>query len=103
MKLIEKCDNINNDENKKNMELVTTYNLLTLLKRYIGIEYLASEIKLKSENLMSISELKYILNYNIIKNYFTSFNEFNSFFFRKLKIKIDNMLYFSLLILSGKN
>ena len=55
-------------ESSLESKYITTYNLLTLLNKFIGVEYYAQEIQ-KSQNLTPNSIL-YIKNYNIIKEYF---------------------------------
>ena len=87
----------NNFKKKKdiNSRKSTTYNLLTLAEKFMGIEYYIYHIK--SKNLEK-NESLFIRNYNIIKTYFEDFEgQFNNFFFDDLKTKIDNMLYYTII------
>ena len=85
-----------NNNIKKN----TTYNLLTLAEKFMGIEYYAFHIK--SNNSEKI-ENQFLRNYNIIKNYFSKLDgQLTHYFFKDLKKKVDNMLYYSLLKLPRK-
>ena len=76
----------------------TTYNLLTLAQKFIGIEYYAYHIK-KTDN--NKNEELFLRNFHVIKTYFENFEgNFNNFFFVDLKTKIDNMLYYSIIKLN---
>ena len=75
---------------------VSYYNLLTLIEKFIGIEYYVYIIKQSKIN--EKVEFKFLQNFNIIKKYFESSKiQFNKYFFNELKRKIDNMLYYSIL------
>jgi hypothetical protein len=84
-------------DSKKN----TTYNLLTLAEKFMGIEYYVYLIKSKAiEN----QEYKFLQNFNIIKNYFNNLEgQFNNFFFNDLRVKINNMLYYAILKMKNNN
>ena len=76
----------------------TTYNLLTLAEKFMGIEYYVYHIKKKLEHK---NESLFLKNYNVIKTYFENFEgHFNNFFFNDLKSKIDNMLYYAIIKLN---
>ena len=97
------CKNEFKDENDFNSKILTTYNLLTLAEKFLGIEYYYYIIK--SKNLEK-KEKEFLDNFVVVKEYFKNFEEqFNNFFFRDLKRKIDNMLYYSILnlIQNSKN
>ena len=94
------CKNEFKGEKDINSRKCTTYNLLTLAEKFMGIEYYIYVMKKeKSEK----KELKFSNYFNVIKTYFQTFEEpFNNFFFIDLKEKIDNMLYYSILKLDKK-
>ena len=76
----------------------TTYNLLTLAEKFMGIEYYVYHIK---NQITTKNRKLFIQNYNIIKTYFENFEgHFNNFFFEDLKTKIDNMLYYTIIKLN---
>ena len=94
------CKNEFKGEKDINSKKCTTYNLLTLAEKFIGIEYYAYIIKNKKREKI---EQKFLNNYNVIKTYFKNFEEpFNNFFFIDLKGKIDNMLYYLILKMDKK-
>ena len=65
----------------------------------MGIEYYVYLIKSYGKN-----KEKFLKNFNIVKNYFKDFKgQFNNHFFNDLKIKIDNMLYYSILKMRESN
>ena len=77
----------------------TTYNLLTLAEKFMGIEYYAYHIY-RHENIDKNDSL-FLKNYHVIKTYFENFEgKFNNYFFDDLKKKIDNMLYYTILKLT---
>ena len=89
------CKNIFKGEKDINSKKNTTYNLLTLAEKFMGIEYYVYNIEEKAEEK---SEYQFFKNFNIVKTYFNDFEgQFNNFFFNDLRIKIDNMLYYAIL------
>ena len=92
------CKNVFNEKDL-NSKRNTTYNLLTLAEKFMGIEYYVYKIKNEcNEN----KEYQFLINFNIVKTYFKDFQgQFNNYFFNDLRTKIDNMLYYSILKLSG--
>ena len=93
------CKNVFKSEKDINSRKNTTYNLLTLAEKFMGIEYYVYLIKSTGKN-----EEKFLKNFNIVKNYFKDFKgQFNNHFFNDLKIKIDNMLYYSILKMRKSN
>ena len=95
------CKNVFKEKNDLNSRKNTTYNLLTLAEKFMGIEYYVYFIK---SNTQEMNELKFLKNFNIIKDYFKDFEgQFNNFFFNDLRTKIDNMLYYSILKMSINN
>jgi hypothetical protein len=93
------CKNVFKSEKDINSRKNTTYNLLTLAEKFMGIEYYVYLIKSYGKN-----EEKFLKNFNIVKNYFKDFKgQFNNHFFNDLKIKIDNMLYYSILKMRESN
>ena len=93
------CKNVFKEKNDINSKKNTTYNLLTLAEKFMGIEYYVYLIKSYGKN-----EEKFLKNFNIVKNYFKDFKgQFNNHFFNDLKIKIDNMLYYSILKMRESN
>ena len=89
------CKNEFKDENDFNSRIITTYNLLTLAEKFIGIEYYFYVIKSKK---LEKKEKKFLETFDVVKEYFQNFeNQFNNFFFNDLKRKVDNMLYYSVL------
>ena len=93
------CKKFSAKENKY-AKKVTTYNLLTLVEKFMGIEYYAYIIKLKK---IQEEELLFLYNFNIIKNHFVFDGQFTHYFFKNLQKKINNMLYYSILKLSNFN
>ena len=85
--------NFNNQNIKKNFSF---YILITLAERFMGIEYynyLINKLKKLEE-----ADFDFLKNFNEIKQYFEPKTiQFNQFFFKELKLKIDNMLYYSIL------
>ena len=76
----------------------TTYNLLTLAEKFMGIEYYVYHIKKRNGET---NERLFLQNYNVIKTYFENFEgHFNNYFFDDLKTKIDNMLYYTIIKLN---
>ena len=89
------CKNEFKDENDFNSRIITTYNLLTLAEKFLGIEYYFYIIKI---NKMELKEKIFLKTFDVVKEYFNNFKEqFNNFFFKDLKRKIDNMLYYSII------
>ena len=85
------CKNKFKDENDFNSRIITSYNLLTLAEKFLGIEYYFYFIK---RNKLELKEKLFLEIFEIVKDYFKDFEEqFNNFFFKDLKRKIDNMLY----------
>ena len=94
------CKNIFNEKDI-NSKRNTTYNLLTLAEKFMGIEYYVHKIQ-SSDN--KNKEYQFLINFNVVKTYFKDFEgQFNNFFFNDLRTKIDNMLYYAILKLSGNN
>ena len=96
--LIEKFkpDNINS-------QLITTYNLLCLLEKFMAIEFIANYL-IQNINLIdknSIEEL-FIINFNAIQEHFKSFIRFNNDFLKDLSKKINNLCVFSKYIYESK-
>ena len=92
------CKNHFKKEKDLNSRKNTTYNLLTLAEKFMGIEYYFYFIKKK--NLIKEEKL-FLQNYHIVKTYFENFEgHFNNFFFDDLKTKIDNMLYYTIIRLN---
>ena len=94
-------NNLENNKTKDNitLKLICTYNILTLAEKFMGIEYMEYLIK-SSENEREIQrdERKFLRNMFVIKKYFSKVGDsFNYYFFKDLKLKIDNMLYFTIL------
>ena len=77
-------------------KLITTYNILTQLPHFIAIEYYQKTLieKEKQNILLSLIQQKYLLNYNIIKEYFIGYKSFNNNFFEDFQNKINNLLCF---------
>ena len=89
------CKNKFKDENDFNSRIITSYNLLTLAEKFLGIEYYFYFIK---RNKLELKEKLFLEIFEIVKDYFKDFEEqFNNFFFKDLKRKIDNMLYYSII------
>ena len=88
------------DKNNMKLKLNSTYNLLTLAEKFMAIEYMNYEIK-KKENLfndMTRDERKFMKNFFVIKDYFTKLGlSLTYYFFNDLKLKIDNMLFYTIL------
>ena len=71
----------------------------------MAIEYMKYVIKNNEKKNGDISrdERKFMKNFFVIKDYFSNIDEaFTYFFFMELKIKIENMLYYTLLKLNPK-
>ena len=93
------CKNVFKSEKDINSRKNTTYSLLTLAEKFMGIEYYVYLIKTNGN-----SEEKFIKNFNIVKRYFKDFKgQFNNHFFNDLKKKIDNMLYYCILKMRGSS
>ena len=87
------CKNVFKGEKDIDSKKNTTFNLLTLAEKFMGIEYYVYIIKGNEKK-----EEKFLKNFNIIKDYFHDFKgQFNNYFFNDLKTKIDNMLYYCIL------
>ena len=72
------------------------YHLMTLVERFMGIEYYV--YLLKNKDKYERADFDFLKNFNEVKNYFNaSTSQFNEFFFMELKRKIDNMLYYVIL------
>ncbi len=71
---------------------ITAYNILTQLPHFVAIEYFQKTLLDKKE--LSSLEKKYLLNYNIIKEYFIGYKSFNNDFFEDFQKKIKNLLCF---------
>ena len=66
----------------------------------MGIEYYVYVIKSKNNEE---EESQFLINYNIIKEYFSKIDgQLTHIFFKSLKKKIDNMLYYTILKLKSK-
>ena len=82
------------DPDSVQSKLITTYNILTQLPFFLGIEYY--EKKLQNDILQGIKlnqiDIIYLKNYNIIKKYFQGPQKFNNDFFNEFKKKIQNLL-----------
>ena len=93
--------NLEKNKDKINLKLICTYNLLTLSEKFMGIEYMEYVIKKNEKEKikeMQRDERKFMKNIFVIKKYFTKLGEsFNYFFFKDLKLKIDNLLYYTIL------
>ena len=93
--------NLEKNKDKINLKLICTYNLLTLSEKFMGIEYMEYIIKKNEKEKikeMQRDERKFMKNIFVIKKYFTKLGEsFNYFFFKDLKLKIDNLLYYTIL------
>ena len=89
-KLIQK---FNDHDLEKNASL---YHLMTLAEKFMGIEYYAYLIKNKYK--MEDIDFDFLKNFNELKNYFNASTiQFDQYFFKELKRKIDNMLYYAIL------
>ena len=88
------------EKNSIKLKLNSTYNLLTLAEKFMAIEYMNYEIK-KKENInkeISRDERKFMRNFFVIKDYFSKIGDsFTYYFFKDLKLKIDNMLYYTII------
>ena len=85
--------NFNGQNTKQNFSL---YNLLTLAEKFMGIEYYIYLVN--KQEIIGKIDCDFIKNFNEIKQYFEQKTiQFNQFFFEQLKIKIDNLLYYSIL------
>ena len=87
------------DKNSIKLKLNSTYNILTLVEKFMAIEYMNYEIKKKEDSQeMTRDERKFMRNFFVIKKYFTKIGDsLTYYFFNDLKIKIDNMLYYTIL------
>ena len=75
------------------------YYLITLVEKFIVIEYFFYLIK--NQKMYKLIEFEFIKNFNVVKNYFETFEiQFNQHFFNDLKRKIDNMLHYSIIVLT---
>ena len=93
----------NKDNKKLKYKQIFIYNLLTLSEKFMAIEYMNYIIKKKEKQGQDISkdEIIFMKNFYVIKDYFNDIeNSFTYYFFRDLKIKIDNMLYYTILKLN---
>ena len=75
---------------------------MTLATKFMGIEYYAYLIQniIKNES----RDFIFFKNFNEVKNYFNASTiQFNQYFFKELKRKIDNMLFFSILRLKKED
>ena len=99
-------EKIQKKKEKKNIKLKfnSTYNLLTLVEKFMAVEYMKYEIKKKEEkNEISKDERKFMKNFFVIKDYFKKIGDsFTYYFYKDLKMKIDNMLYYTILKLYPK-
>ena len=88
------------DKDNIKLKLNSTYNLLTLAEKFMAIEYMKYEIK-KKENInkdITRDERKFMRNFFVIKDYFSKIGDsFTFYFFKDLKLKIDNMLYYTII------
>ena len=105
--IYELYEKIQKKKEKKNIKLKfnSTYNLLTLVEKFMAVEYMKYEIKKKEEKVGDITkdERKFMKNFFVIKDYFSKIGEsFTYYFYKDLKIKIDNMLYYTILKLYPK-
>ena len=86
-----------------NSQLITTYNLLCLLEKFMSIEYIANylyqNIHLIVKN--SVEEL-FIVNYNAIQEHFKSFIRFNNDFLKDLSKKINNLCVYAKYLYDSK-
>ena len=90
--------NFNNENIQKNASF---YHLMSLAEKFMGIEYYAYLIQ-KNKSISS-NDFDFLKNFNIVKDYFIPKTiQFNQYFFKKLKIKIDNMLHYSILKIKNK-
>jgi len=87
------CKKFKSEKNNNKIKKVATYNLLTLAEKFMGIEYYAYIIKAKKKEE---EEMLFLYNYEIIKKYFIFDGEFTHDFFKYLKKKINNMLYYAI-------
>ena len=88
--------NFNEQNIKNNFSL---YNLLTLAEKFMGIEYYINLIN--KQEILEENDFDFLKNFNEIKQYFEPKTiQFNQFFFKELKMKINNMLYYSILRLT---
>ena len=95
------CKNVFKKENDIDSKKNTTYNLLTLAEKFMGIEYYVYLVKSKAEEN---NEYKFLKNFHIIKNYFKNLEgQFNNFFFNDLRTKVNNMLYYAILKMKNNN
>ena len=93
MKKIEEKNSKDSAKKRSN----STYNLLTLAEKFMAIEYMKYIINKKNNN-MSEDEKKFMRNFFVIKDYFSKFGDsFTYYFFNDLKIKIDNLLFYTIL------
>ena len=88
------------DKNTIKLKLNSTYNLLTLAEKFMAIEYMKYEIT-KKENInqdITRDERKFMRNFFVIKDYFSKIGDsFTFYFYNDLKLKIDNMLYYTII------
>ena len=77
-------------QNDKNINLkkISTYNLSTLLDKFIGIEYYAYLIKSKKIK----KQHKFMKNFEVVSKYFKNFDEqFNTLFFNSSDLTIKSV------------
>ena len=87
-------------KDKLKAKLNTTFLLLKLAEKFFTIEYYMSLIESEESNKR---DNKFKINFFIVKDYFSNFEEeFNIYFFTDLKKKIDNMFYYSIIKLKEK-
>ena len=85
--------NFNSQNIQKNFSL---YNLITLAERFMGIEYYA--FQLNQQTKLERNDFDFLKNFNEVKQYFEPKTiQFNRYFFKELKRKIDNMIYYVVL------
>ena len=93
------CKYIQKKKNKIN--LITTFNLFSLIKTFLELEKFAFELEEKNENdkdkidNLPIIDQKFLNNFNIIKEYFIELKQFNNYFFKNFTKKLKNLkLYY---------
>ena len=85
---------------KNKINLITTFNLFSLIKTFLELEKFAFELEEKNENdknkidNLSLIEQKFLNNFNIIKEYFIELKQFNNHFFKNFTKKIKNLKLF---------
>ena len=82
---------------KNKINLITTFNLFSLIKTFLELEKFSFELEEKNENdknkidNLSLIEQKFLNNFNIIKEYFIELKQFNNHFFKNFTKKIKNL------------